>query len=127
MGLVIVALFLTALYLHTTPDGKYYDKYVASEYAYWEFYSGQIHFEDPMTNMIINTYYKSNGVWVAGASSTNRHIILKPLVIGIRTVDLPTHEQDRFLPRFGFSWLCSILEDLGIISHDTYVTGRQTQ
>jgi len=107
-----LALFfaMATWYYSLNPQGVYYDKDISSGYAYWIFKDGIIYFKTPETNSAINTYKNSVGVWYCENHLTKRLVILKPSLIGITTIDFETGRTDRFMPRYGFSWLYSIFD-----------------
>jgi hypothetical protein len=113
----ILLLFLCVLvgvfpvwYYSLTPEGVYYDKNIACEYAYWIFKDGRIYLKTPETYKFISTYSKSEGRWVVSASPRTELTILKPSLLGIKTEYPAKPQYDRFWPRRGFSWLFTAMD-----------------
>ena len=106
---MLILCFLVGLslvwYYSSTPEGIYYDRNIAAEYAYWVFKDGQVYLKTPETTNFISTYAMSGGKWVTSSASSNEHTVVKPSLFGIRIENPTTHTNDRFVPRCGFSWM----------------------
>lgn len=94
-----------------SPGGSYYDKYVGSvDPAYWVFRNGNVYWRLKETPDELAGYYSKQGrVWILHAGPSNRRVILKPKLLGIRMISTPDSQSymNRYLPRRGFAWLNS--------------------
>ena len=101
--IVMLPLFVF-LYEPPSPDGTYYDPYMACGHGRWIFNDGKVFAQgDNEPPQYSGAYYKSGGRWVCGSNPTNMAII-KPSLLGVTVTCKQFQQGRRFLFRDCFSW-----------------------
>jgi hypothetical protein len=117
-SVIIFLALCVCFYEPSSPDGVYYDQYIACEHGCWIFKEGTIYIQcdkDPPKKT--GTYYKSGNQWVWGNNPTNM-LIIKPSLIGVKVICKQFETGQAFWPRDSLSWVIYVvdLKD-SILSH----------
>jgi hypothetical protein len=108
----VVALLTALLFIYepSSPDGVYYDQYIACGHGCWIFKDGKISIqcdEEPPKNS--GAYYKSGNQWAWGNNPTNM-IFIKPSLFGVKVICKQFQRGQQFWPRDSLSWMASLID-----------------
>jgi len=114
IGSVASAVLLLILYLFfyepSTPDGIYYDPYIACEHGCWIFKDGEISIQcDKHPPKKAGTYHKIQNKWVSGDDPTNSAVI-KPSLFGVNVIGSQFQKGHVFWLRDCFSWIFDFID-----------------
>jgi hypothetical protein len=103
-GFALLLLFLFC-FEPASPDGVYYDPYLACGHGLWTFKDGQVFIQCPgEPPSPLCTYGKVGGQWRYGNSTTNQ-VFLVPSLFGIKLIGSGLQNGQVFWPRDCFSWV----------------------
>src|ERR1700688_617212 len=92
LGIISVAIVLgvlvVAFYQPSSPDGVYYDPYLACGHGCWKLKEGKIFTEcDEEAYKFAGNFLKVNGEWIIQGKSGEVDAILKPSLFGLKVID----------------------------------------
>lgn len=103
---LFAVLFIFLRYTPVSPEGAYYDKYMANiGPAYWIFRDGSVFIVTPESTNIISTYSQLGNNWRYN-TRTNTSTVLKATILGMTIISVEGgHTNTFYIPRRYLSWL----------------------